>query len=272
MYAGEFRLTPSAGAKLSALLTPLARPRIDTLPTSSAADADDNARTLTAVDERTFGQRQHDALEEICDRVLQAGDVVGVGGTPATVIVTIGLEELTEKLGYGTTSDGTLLSTREVLTLAAEAEIIPTVLNRSGAVLDLGRTRRIASNSQTQALNARDHGCSFPACDRPPEWCERHHIIEWIDGGPTNLNNLTLLCRHHHHNFAGRGWTCHINPDGLPEWQPPRWVDRDQKPLINSRITAQLDTWRQRRQPKTRARRDLSSSGLSQSCADPHRR
>jgi hypothetical protein len=31
MYAGEFRLTPTAGAKLSALLTPLARPRIDLL-------------------------------------------------------------------------------------------------------------------------------------------------------------------------------------------------------------------------------------------------
>jgi hypothetical protein len=122
------------------------------------------------------------------------------------------------------------------------------VLNRSGAVLDLGRTRRIASNSQTQALIARDRGCSFPACDRPPEWCERHHIVEWIDGGPTNLNNLTLLCRYHHHNFAGRGWTCRINLDGLPEWRPPRWVDRDQKPLINSRILAQLQTWK-RRQP-----------------------
>ena len=39
----------------------------------------------------------------------------------------------------------------------------------------------------------------------------------------TNLNNLTLLCRYHHHNFAARGWTCRINAHGLPEWTPPRW-------------------------------------------------
>jgi hypothetical protein len=32
MYAGEFRLTGPVGAKLSAVLQPLARPRIDTLP------------------------------------------------------------------------------------------------------------------------------------------------------------------------------------------------------------------------------------------------
>jgi hypothetical protein len=55
------------------------------------------------------------------------------------------------------------------------------------------------------------------------------------------------LCRYHHHNFASRGWTCRINADRLPEWRPPRWLDRDQTPRTNSRIAAQLDTWRRRR-------------------------
>jgi hypothetical protein len=90
------------------------------------------------------------------------------------------------------------------------------------------------------ALIARDRGCSFPTCDRAPEWCERHHVVPWIEGGPTDLNNLTLVCRYHHHNFATRGWTCRINPDGIPEWTPPRWLDRDQNPLINARIQAAL--------------------------------
>ena len=63
-------------------------------------------------------------------------------------------------------------------------------------------------------------------------------MIPWIDGGPTDLNNLTLLCRYHHHNFHSRGWTCRINPDGLPEWRPPKSVDPNQKPMLNSRITA----------------------------------
>jgi hypothetical protein len=57
-----------------------------------------------------------------------------------------------------------------------------------------------------------------------------------VDGGLTDLDNLTLLCRYHHHNFAARGWTCRLNPDGLPEWTPPQHLDRTQTPLINTRI------------------------------------
>jgi hypothetical protein len=47
-----------------------------------------------------------------------------------------------------------------------------------------------------------------------------------------------LLCRYHHHHFAGRGWTCYLNPDGIPAWVPPRHVDRTRTPLINTRIQA----------------------------------
>ena len=102
-------------------------------------------------------------------------------------------------------------------------------------VLNLGRMRRIATLGQTIALIARDHGCSFPGCDTPPEWCERHHIRAWIDGGETNLDNLTLLCRYHHHTFATRGWTCRLNADGLPDMDPtedrrPAPTAHDQQP------------------------------------------
>ena len=154
------------------------------------------------------------------------------------MIVTIDFDDLLARTGYGTTSDGTLIRTADVLRMANQADIVPTVLTRTGAVLDLGRTRRIATPAQTLALYARDAGCSFPGCDRAPQYCERHHLKAWIDGGETNLKNLTLLCRYHHHNFTTRGWTGHINPDGIPEWRPPRSVDRDRKPLINTRITA----------------------------------
>lgn len=232
-YAGEFRLTGTLGAKLTALLEPLAKPRVD----ASTADQDP----------RTRGQRLHDAMEELCDRLLRAGNENGTGGTPASVIVTIDMDDLLRRSGYGTTNDGTLIPTETVLRMAGEADVIPTVLARGGAVLSLGRTRRIASRSQTFALAARDRGCSFPGCDRAPEWCERHHIKAWIDGGATDLDNLTLLCSYHHHNFETRGWTCTINADGLPEWQPPRWIDRDQRPLINTRIQGHRAAQRHRR-------------------------
>ena len=66
--------------------------------------------------------------------------------------------------------------TAKLLQLANNADIIPTVLTATGAVLDLGRSRRIASRPQTLALIARDGGCSFPGCAHPPQYCERHHI------------------------------------------------------------------------------------------------
>jgi hypothetical protein len=93
-----------------------------------------------------------------------------------------------------------------------------------------------------------DRGCSFSGCDTAPEWCERHHVVSWADGGSTDLDNLTLLCRYHHHNFLSRGWDCQINPDGLPEWRPPRWVDCDRKPMINNRIRSALAAATHRRQ------------------------
>ena len=218
-WAGKVRLTGSLGAKFNALLSPLAKPRVGTVTRPDGTTVEQDR------DERTRGQRLQDALEDICDRLLRAADVPEWGGTPATVIVTIALDDVLAKMGYGTTSDGTLISTAHVLRLANQAEIVPTVLTKSGAVLDLGRSRRIASRTQTIALIARDGGCSFPGCDHPPEWCERHRIVSRSEGGETNLDNLTLLCRYHHHNFASRGWICRLNSDRLPEWIPPTWVD-----------------------------------------------
>jgi hypothetical protein len=106
------------------------------------------------------------------------------------------------------------------------------------------------------ALIARDAGCSFPGCTHPPQWCDRHHILDWILGGPTDLDNLTLLCRYHHTHFQQKGWTCQINSDGLPEWIPPWWIDRQQRPHINTRIRrikAQRQRTSHRRRPRSPA-------------------
>ncbi|MCW2801983.1 MAG: hypothetical protein JWN06_200, partial [Propionibacteriaceae bacterium] len=43
------------------------------------------------------------------------------------------------------------------------------------------------------------------------------------------------LCRYHHTRFASRGWTCHIT-NGIPEWTPPHWHDKQQQPMVNNRI------------------------------------
>ena len=132
--------------------------------------------------------------------------------------------------------------------MADQADVYWAAVNATGVPLQLGRSRRIATLGQTAALIARDKGCSFPGCDTPPEWCERHHVIPWSEGGLTDLHNLTLLCRYHHHNFLAKGWDCQINGDGLPEWRPPWWIDRQRRPMINNRIRGAVAATAHRRQ------------------------
>lgn len=152
-YRLEGDLTAEVGAGLFAILSPLARPR----PT-----------TLDGSDERDYPQRMHDALGDLVSRVLRSGGLPDSGGTPATVILHLDLADLLRRAGMAETSDGALIPTATALKLADEAEIVPIVLSPTGQQLFLGRTRRIATHTQTLALIARDGGCSFPNCTHPP--------------------------------------------------------------------------------------------------------
>lgn len=60
-------------------------------------------------------------------------------------------------------------------------------------------------------------------CTRPPRVCDGHHIALWAPPqlGPTDLDNLALLCRHHHTCAHERGWRIHRRPDGRPVLRPP---------------------------------------------------
>jgi hypothetical protein len=245
MWQLQGRLTNTVGAQLHAVLDPLTRPR----PTTIEIDG----TTQEIPDPRHHGQRLHDALNDACGRLLQLADRPAVGGIPASVIVTVQVEDLLAKAGIAETTDGTQLSSQQLLRIADEAEIWPTVIDRNGVPLALGRTRRIATRGQTMALIAREAGCSFPGCDHPPQWCDRHHILDWILGGATDLDNLTLLCRYHHTHFLQKGWACRMNADGLPEWMPPRWIDPEQRPQLHARIRrlhAQRQLGRRRRPAK----------------------
>jgi 5-methylcytosine-specific restriction endonuclease McrA len=61
----------------------------------------------------------------------------------------------------------------------------------------------------------RDRRCSFPGCAAPPVRCHVHHVIPRSQGGPTRLDNLTLLCAFHHLIAVHRwGWTLQLHADG----------------------------------------------------------
>jgi len=104
-----------------------------------------------------------------------------------------------------------------------DSSISRIVTGPGGLPLDVGRTRRTVPPSLRRALAVRDGGCRFPGCDRPPGWCDAHHVIHWLHGGHTALDNLVLCCDHHHNVLHQPGWTTtfdghelHIDrPDGL---------------------------------------------------------
>ena len=113
--------------------------------------------------------------------------------------VSTSLDALLEGLhDAGITDSDETLSAATVRRMACDAEIIPTVLNSKGRVIDVGRRTRRVSEALRCVLIARDGGCVWPGCDAPPSRCDAHHIEHWADGGPTNADNLALLCHRHH--------------------------------------------------------------------------
>lgn len=81
--------------------------------------------------------------------------------------------------------------------LACDADLLGAVVDAHGDVLALGRTRRLVSRAQRRALMIRDGMCQFPGCHQTRH-LDAHHRVPWSEGGPTDLDNLVLLCQFHH--------------------------------------------------------------------------
>jgi hypothetical protein len=113
---------------------------------------------------------------------------------------------------------------------AAMALLPPTLGGTPSQPLDVGRTQRVIQPAQRHGLVIRDRGCVFPGCDRPPPWCEAHHLLHWLDGGPTDLPNLALLCRAHHRAIHEGGWELTRDPDGHVTATPSQRTPRHRRP------------------------------------------
>jgi hypothetical protein len=197
--SGDFRIPDAQADRLKAALDAIAAPR-------RAHLADPESRPTDTV------HRMGMAFADLCDHLPTDG-LPSAGGAGATITATVDLDTLLGRLRAATLATGTRISAGQARQLACRAGIAPAVLDGPSRVLDLGRTQRLFSPAQRAALAVRDGGCTFPGCDRPPAWCEAHHLRPWSDGGPTDLSHGALLCPFHHHVVHDHGWQLRLDPD-----------------------------------------------------------
>jgi hypothetical protein len=158
------------------------------------------------------------------------------GGVAATLVVTTDFETLKGEVERaGTDSHGNRVSPDTIRQLACTAGILPVVMGGRSRIMSVGRKRCLYNSRQRVGLAVRDGGCAFPGCDRPPGWCEAHHINPWAGGGNTDLNDGVLLCARHHRIIHHTDWHVRLSQDGTPEFIPPKTIDPQQRPRRNDR-------------------------------------
>ena len=225
------------GEMLLAALSPLSTPR----PTDEAGP-----------DNRTPAQRRADGFTEILRRYLDSGESPDDGGERPHLHLHIQADDLaavekieTESTGpdnayffdlFGKTSVGRMpwmgaMSIEGARRIACDSVVHPIVMDENGSPLNLGRSVRTANRKLRRALVARDGGCAFRGCGRPAAWCDAHHIQHWIDGGPTDLDNLVLLCRFHHRLIHHSEWEVVMGRDRHPWFIPPARIDPLRRPI-----------------------------------------
>lgn len=149
-------------------------------------------------DLRPASRRRADALHDICRQFLDHHPG-RIGGHRPHVSLILDLETLERRAGWRCELDHMGTITPETARrLLCDAELSWLIVNSKSAPLNMGRSVRTATPAQLRALAVRDGGCTWKGCDIPPAWCDAHHDIPWERGGPTDLENLRLLCRRHH--------------------------------------------------------------------------
>jgi hypothetical protein len=106
-----------------------------------------------------------------------------------------------------------LLSPETVRRMACDATVAIAVDDDVGHTMFEGRARRWPSDSQRREIVRRDRHCRFPGCTNVT-FTNVHHVAPWKPGGRTDLDNLALLCEHHHHRVHSRHWTMSGNANG----------------------------------------------------------
>lgn len=188
MVSVDGLLDPEGGALLLAAVRSLATP----------AGPDDH---------RSATQRRADGLIEVVRLGLDTGELPASGGEKPHLALTIDYGRMLEgKMPAAYTTTGSVIVGETVRRILCDAQVSRIVTLGPSEVLDVGRATRTIPPAIARALRIRDGGCVGHGCERPPAWTEAHHVIHWVDGGATSVDNLALLCARHHHLVHEEGW------------------------------------------------------------------
>ncbi len=196
-------------------------------------EQEDLARAARIIDdERSTEQIALDALVEMVDISTRAEGSDGLFGRHRPAVkVLVAQRDLQRRAGPAFIEGQTAsISVESAQRHMCNAGSVPLLFDDDGRSLNLGRTQRLFSSRQRDALAARDGGCIAPDCDRPPSWTEAHHITEFSRGGRTDVVDGVLLCRHHHLWIHNNGW--HIDRRGAEYWLTPPVTLRGREPVL----------------------------------------
>ena len=189
-------------------------------------------------DLRTRAQQLADGLVQLADNALASGELPVLRTVKPHVIVTIPLADLVDPAtgpGAAETGFGATISAARARWLACDGNVSRVVMGPEGQPLDHGRTKRVVPPHLRRAVEARDRRCVFAGCQAPSHWCDVHHLLHWIHGGETSLENSALLCERHH-TKVHHGFSVVRPPDG--RWRTYRPDDTEialAEPLLAAR-------------------------------------
>ncbi|MBF6180442.1 HNH endonuclease signature motif containing protein [Nocardia otitidiscaviarum] len=194
-------LDPQLRALLDVVLAKWARPGMcnpedpDSPRMGPGAVDKDAVEAAARRDRRSAGQRNHDAVKAF---LAAGGGPESLGshrGVPVSVVLTMSLTDVQAGTGYAHTASGSVMSVRDALRMAEGTYPLLMLFDGKGLPLHLGRGRyRLASPWQRLACIAADRGCTRPGCEAPATMCAVHHMVPWLRGGRTDIDNLTLVC------------------------------------------------------------------------------
>jgi uncharacterized protein DUF222/HNH endonuclease len=167
--------------------------------------------------EEPWAARRADALVSMAEHLLAGGAMKQVGpGAVRQVVVHADINVLTGESANGRcfVEGGAPLSVEAARRIGCDAEIVA-VTERDGLPIDIGRTKRFPTDRLRRALEVRDRFCRFPGCGVPANRAHAHHIQHWLDGGPTDLRNLILLCGFDHRRLHDGGYVIREATDGF---------------------------------------------------------